>query len=159
MNDFVILDSDSLWRPEFNNPENHYREFMETWLAMCVSIGQSSRQVMLFGAGTGVPENIEPCVQRRYFSKVHYLALVCDGDLLEQRLIDRPDWRGCKIGEFIQTQKNFNRWFKEYDNSCEPYQIDLLDTTHETVEELAQKVKQWSSMFFPALAKKASTIS
>ena len=60
----VLLDSDILWRPEFNKPENKYRDFFETWLRMAKNISQAGRPVVLFGAGMGVPENIEPCVER-----------------------------------------------------------------------------------------------
>lgn len=67
----VLLDSDILWRAEFNKPEANYRDFFETWLRVCRNISQSGRPVVLFGAGVGVPENIEDCVERRYFSKVH----------------------------------------------------------------------------------------
>ena len=47
----------------------------------------------LYGAGVGVPENIEPCVERRYFSKVHYLVLVCSYETLQDQLLSRPAWR------------------------------------------------------------------
>src|ERR1051325_3653167 len=51
MKEAVLLDTDILWRPEFNTPENNYREFFETWLRMCKNIAQSGRVVALFGAG------------------------------------------------------------------------------------------------------------
>src|SRR4051812_35126649 len=64
----VALDHDILWQAEFNQPANGYRHFYETWLRVAVNISQSGRPVLLFGAGAGVPGNIEPCVRRRYFS-------------------------------------------------------------------------------------------
>ena len=73
----IVLDADILWRPEFNKPEDHYREFFETWLRMCKNISQSGKPVVLLCAG-GIPENVEQCVERRYFSDVHYLALTCE---------------------------------------------------------------------------------
>ncbi len=30
----VLLDSDILWRPEFNSPQTRYRDFFETWLRL-----------------------------------------------------------------------------------------------------------------------------
>ena len=91
--DVVPLDLDILWNPAFNTPENGYRDFFETWLRMCMNISQAGTVVVLFGAGAGVPENIESCIGRRYFSAVHYLALICDDDLLVERLSKRPAWR------------------------------------------------------------------
>ena len=94
-------------------------------------------------AGAGVPENIEPCVERRYFSKVHYLALVCD-DLSKARLLSRPLWRNCHDETFIEAQVAFNQWFKEREQRADP-RIELLDTTLQTVEETARAVVGWSS--------------
>ena len=62
----VLLDSDILWREEFDRPQTSYRAYFEMWLRLCKNISQSGRPVVLFGAGMGVPENMEPCVERRY---------------------------------------------------------------------------------------------
>ena len=58
-----------------------------------------------------MPGNIEPCVERRYFSQIHYLALVCDDNELARRLQARPAWRGSGNPAFIDNQIRFNRWF------------------------------------------------
>ena len=108
----VLLDSDILWRPEFNTPETNYREFFETWLRLCKNISQSGRPVVLFGAGMGVPDNIEHCTERRYFSEVHYLAMVCSDETLAERLQQRPAWRGTREPAYIAEHIRFNRWFK-----------------------------------------------
>lgn len=136
----VLLDIDLLWRPEFNQPENDYREFFELWLRMCKNISQSGRPVVLFGAGAGVPGNLEPCIERRYFSHIHYLALVCDADVLSQRLRARPAWRGTQASAFIESQIHFNQWFKDYDAS--PV-IARLDTTSAPLAETAGQVMTW----------------
>lgn len=143
MNETVLLDSDILWRREFDTPGDHYQNFMETWLRVCKDISQSGKPVMLFGAGTGVPENIEPCVERRYFSNVHYLALVCDEPEIERRLLSRPDWRNCQNTGFVDAQKDFNRWFVEYRDQHRTPPIELIDTTCFSVEETALKIQQW----------------
>jgi len=137
----VLLDSDILWRPEFNKPENKYRDFFETWLRIAKNISQAGRPVVLFGAGIGVPENIEPCVERRYFSNVHYLALVCDDEVLAQRLKARPAWRGSSVQAYIDTHVQFNRWFKEQQNGDPP--ISLIDTTGVSIEITIKQVKTW----------------
>ncbi len=56
--DAVLLDADILWRPEFNKPEDGYRDFFDLWLRIAVNIGQSGRPIVIFGAGFGVPENL-----------------------------------------------------------------------------------------------------
>ena len=97
---------------------------------------------MLFGAGFGVPENIEPCTERRYFSCINYLNIYCSDDELEKRLIKRPQWRKCQNKEFIDKQKEFNNWVKNYGKEKNP-EIDLLDTTNLTLEETVENVRIW----------------
>ncbi len=142
LDEVVLLDADILWQPEFNQPENNYRNFFETWLRMAKNIGQSGRPVVLFGAGLGVPDNIEPCVERRYFSEVHYLALVCVEETLRQRLQNRPAWRQSGQAEFIERQIQFNQWFAERGRDATP-PVDLLDTTTMSVQETASQVTSW----------------
>src|SRR5688572_13598483 len=142
MEQVVILDNDILWREEFNQPEKRFRDFFETWLRVAKNISQSGRPVVLFGAGMGVPENMEPCVERRYFSELHYLALMCEDQLLADRLRRRPDWRQSANEEFLERQLDFNRWFKEHGPEQEP-PITLLDTTGHPVEETTAQVAQW----------------
>ena len=136
----VLLDSDILWRAEFNTPENNYREFFETWLRVCKNISQSGRPVVLFGAGMGVPDNLENCIERRYFSNVHYLALVCSDEALAERLRQRPFWRGAREPAFIEENIRFNHWFKAYERQPP---IHLIDTSHAPLEETALQIASW----------------
>lgn len=136
----VLLDSDILWRPEFNTPENRYHDFFETWLRVCKNISQSGRPVVLFGAGTGVPENLEACVEKRYFSAIHYLALVCADDVMAERLQQRPNWRGSNEPAYLEAQFRFNQWFKDYQGTPE---IHRLDTTRIPLEETVSQVDLW----------------
>ena len=135
--DFVLLDSDILWSPAFDKPREGYREFFETWLSMSNNISQSGRPVVLFGAGVGVPENIEPRVERRYFSTVKYIALVCKPEVLVQRLQERPAWRNAGSPEFIQEQLRFNQWFQDY-RGTPP--ICLIDTSSETIDLVSNRI-------------------
>src|SRR5258708_36143273 len=80
MKDVVVMESDILWRPEFNQPETNYREYREAWLRVCKNISQSGKAVVL--CGVGEPTQFEQCIERRYFSQLHYLALICDDQIL-----------------------------------------------------------------------------
>ncbi len=142
--DAILLDSDILWRAEFNQPESNYRDFFETWLRVAKDISQSGRPVVLFGAGLGVPSNIELCVERRYFSEIYYLALVCSEGTLEKRLQSRPEWRQSGNIKFIKANIGLNNWFKSQ-GSDQKSGIDLLDTTEISVQETADQVASWIS--------------
>ena len=139
----VLLDSDILWRTEFDKPEDHYREFFETWLRVCKNISQSGRPVVLFGAGAGVPENLEGCIERRYFSSVKYLALVCSDEILSERLQQRPAWRRTTDPKFIEDQQRFNQWFINYNQNDNQPPITVVDTSEKSLEETVQEVEGW----------------
>jgi predicted kinase len=141
--DAVILDCDILWREEFNKPENDYREFFETWLRVCKRISQSGRPVVLFGAGVGVPANLENCVEHRYFSEIRYLALVCSDEVLSERLMSRPAWRDTRNQAYIQDHQRFNQWFKDYNKNNDQPPISILDTSNSSVEETTRGVEDW----------------
>jgi predicted kinase len=136
----VLLDADILWRPEFDDPETGYRDFFETWLRLSKNIAQSGRPAVIFGAGFGVPANVEPCVERRYFANSHYLALTCSATELRDRLRRRSAWRGANRAAFIEQQLRFNDWFKRYDAMP---RIELLDTTQTAATTTAAQVAAW----------------
>lgn len=137
----IALDADILWRPEFNKPDDHYRDFFETWLRLGKNIAQSGRPLVLFNSGA-IPENIEPCIERRYFSEVHYLAFVCQDDVLVKRLKQRPTWRQSHAEQFIEGQRTFNRWLKDQGRKSDS-KIQLLDTTNAPVEATVEQVASW----------------
>ncbi len=142
MDEAVLLDSDILWRPEFDKPETKYRDYFETWLRVCKNVSQSGRPVVLFGAGMGVPENLESCVERRYFSGLHYLALIGEPETLAERLRNRPKWRKSADPAYLDEHIRFNQWFKENAGKTTP-SIDLLETTGVSLEETTQQVADW----------------
>lgn len=137
----VALESDVLWSEAFARP-GAYAEYYELWLRLCKNVSQAGRPVMLFGAGLGVPENIEARVERRYFSRVHYLALTCDDAVLEARLRARPAWRDSAGDEWIRQQVAFNHWFGEQGVHGQP-PVDIVDTTHASLEDVCQAVAGW----------------
>ncbi len=137
----VLLEGDLLWRPAFDQPEDNYGDFYETWLRLAKNVNQSGRPVTLFNAGA-IPANVEPCVERRYFSETHYLALVCDDDLLAARLRARPSWRESGGSVFIDQQVQFNHWLKENGATTSPA-IDLLDTTTAAELETTTAAAHW----------------
>ena len=141
LSEAVVLESDVLWMDAFADPEQ-YPVYFDLWLRMAKNIAQSGRPVLLFGAGLGVPANIEPRIERRYFSRVHYLALVCDEAQLAARLRARPAWRHADADAWIAGQVDFNRWYREEAPHGQPA-VDLLDTTRASVTETAEQVSAW----------------
>lgn len=136
--DFVCLDSDILWRDEFNKPDDDYMDYRNVWLRMVKNIAQSGRPVVLFGSST--PGQFERCHERRYIGDIKYLALTCSDLELERRLKARPNWRNSGSDETIVRMKQFNKWLGENAADCG---MHVIDTTPLTVEESANATLQW----------------
>jgi gluconate kinase len=138
--DCVVMESDILWRDEFNQPATDYRSYREMWLRVCKNISQAGKPVLLCGAG--LPAQFEPCIERRYFSGIHYLALVCEDEILASRLRNRPAWRGSFKDEYISEHLAFNRWLIDNAQSTQP-PMTLLNTSEITVDQSLAAVGQW----------------
>ena len=136
----VFLEQDILWRDEFSDSENGHHTFRNLWLRVAKNVGQGGRPVVL--CGTAVPEQYEPCPERRHFRAIHYLALICDDDLLRARLEARPAWRRSGDGTFLARMVEFNGWLQENARRTRP-PMTLLDTTEYSVRQSAERVALW----------------
>ena len=102
----------------------------------------------MFHAGAGVPENIEHCEEKKLFEEIYYLGLYCNDDILEKRLLARPEWQDKNAAEgFVKAMKGFNAKYRFYGK--DGLQIEKLDTTNITLEESSQKVRSWISAHLP----------
>lgn len=135
----VVLEHDLLWQKQYDTLEDGYRVFRRLWLHLAANLAQSGRPVVLIG--TTLPEQNEQLPERAYFSATHYLGLVCDDDLLVQRLRSRPAWRGINEA-FVDRMVSFNRWLKENAASCAP-PLFLVDTSLGSPEAVASEVAAW----------------
>jgi len=139
----LIVESDLLWRKEFNTPEDGYCDYFTLWLRLAAHLSQSGRPVALFGAGFAVPHSVEPLAARALFSAVHYLGLVCDDEELTHRLTRRPRWRAHPNRDsLIAEHLEFNHWLKEHAVTTGP-PVTLVDTTGRHAEETAAAVAAW----------------
>jgi len=133
--DYIVMEGDILWNSYFNHPENGYREYREIWLRICKNISQIGKPVVFFGGG--IPEQFENCFERRYFSEIHYLALVCDEDILRKRLEERD---GHKSN--IDGAVEFNNWLRENADKTNP-KIKLVESSKLNVSEKEKIINDW----------------
>jgi gluconate kinase len=138
--EIIALEVDIFWRQEFATPDNDFYDFRNLCLRVAKNIQQNGRPVLLCGSAT--PGQYEKCVQARYFSHIHYLALVCDNAILEQRLTARPAWRESGKREFIEAMLAYNQWFRDNENHPN-YHLTTLDTTNLTVAASVEHVRKW----------------
>jgi broad-specificity NMP kinase len=136
----VVLDSDILWGIIPATAEDNYRSYRNAWLRIAKNIGQSGRPVVL--CGSAIPEQFESCPERRYFSTLHYLALVCEDKALIERLEQRPAWRKSGSAETLEGMAQFNRWLQEHASRTQP-PMTLYDTTNRSISETVGDIAQW----------------
>ena len=137
----VVMESDILWRGAVPaTAENNYRDYRNTWLRVAKNIGQAGRPVVL--CGTAIPEQFETCPERRYFSTLYYLAMVCDDSLLIERLQQRPQWRGSDSNDIVERMVQFNRWLKEHATTTNP-PMTLYDSSCQSIQEITKNIADW----------------
>jgi broad-specificity NMP kinase len=135
----VVLEHDLLWKNEYAEAVEEVTTFRRTWLRIAMNVAQGGRSLVLLG--TVLPEHYESQPERRFFSEIHYLALVCGRDELESRLRARPAWRGYD-DQKVEQMLAFNEWLLKNGPSIEP-PMALLDTTKESVDDSARSVVAW----------------
>ncbi|MFV2196963.1 AAA family ATPase [Nocardiopsis sp. LOL_012] len=136
---FVVLEQDLLWVGGLRDPADHHRLFRSTWLRTAAMVQQSGRPVVL--CGTVMPPELEPLPERALFARIHYLSLMCDPDVLADRLRARPAWRAWDE-ERIAENREFVEWIAaEADRLTPP--LTLVDTTRVAPEDTAEAVCAW----------------
>jgi predicted kinase len=140
MSECIFMESDILWRSEFATQAEGYHSYRNLWLRVAKNISQAGRSVVL--CGSAIPEQFEGCAERRYLSAVHYLAMVCDGDVLADRLRARPAWRQSSDTSFVEEMVRFNQWLLDCADKTNP-PMALLDNTHLSVEQAMAVTRRW----------------
>ena len=86
-----------------------------------------------------VPEQIECQPERTLFTQIHYLAAVCNEEVLLHRM---RDMRKIEDEVWLKSSLDFNQWLKMNGESTQP-EMTLLDITHLTPQQAAKQVDQW----------------
>ncbi|MDQ3789384.1 MAG: AAA family ATPase, partial [Actinomycetota bacterium] len=133
----VVVEQDLLWVGALRDPTGDSTAFRETWLRLAASLAQSGRPVVL--CGTVAPPQFEYLPERVLFSDIHYLALICDPEVLRARLRARPAWRGWDEAR-IDEMLDFAEWVRTAET--EP-PMTRLDTTTATVTDTADVIEAW----------------
>jgi predicted ABC-type ATPase len=134
---YIVLESDLLWNDIYNTPDDGYRSYRELWLRVCNNISQIGMPVVL--CGCAVPEQFEVCSGRNGFLSIHYLAVVSDDDVLEERM---RCGRGITDDNWIKSSIDFNRWLKDNADKTTP-SIKLINNSKITPQLAAELADAW----------------
>jgi hypothetical protein len=128
----IALDGDLLWDSSLWDTRD---VFYARWLGLAAQISQTGRPVVLRTAA--MPEAWEEPPARVLVADVHMLALVCDDDLLLERLRRRGRPQDPEApADFLDQSLTFNRWLRA---NVEP----ALDTGSTSADETAGRVAGW----------------
>lgn len=134
---YIVLEGDILWTDFYNTPDDDYRRYRELWMRLCKNISQIGMPVVLCGCAT--PKQFERCDDRKSFTDIHYLAVVCDNDVLEKRMTVQ---RRVTDENWIRSSIEFNVWLKENAGKTNPA-IYLLDNSKLSPKEAAEIADKW----------------
>lgn len=134
---YIVMESDILWNRIYDTPDDDYRAYRELWMKICKNISQIGMPVVL--CGCAIPKQFELCDERKNFTDIHYLAVVCDDAVLERRM---REGRGISDPNHLKSSLDFNSWLRNNANKTSP-EIYLLDTSGQSPAQAAAMADRW----------------
>ena len=135
--DYIVIESDLLWNSIFDTPDNDYCEYRRLWMRLCANISQIGMPIVLCGCAT--PAQFEQQPERKYFTDIHYLAVVCYDECFEKRL---REGRKIEDENWLKSSLQFNNWLKENAEKTVP-EISLLDNSDLSAGQAAAVADAW----------------
>lgn len=89
--------------------------------------------------GCAVPKQFELCNGRGSFTSIYYLAVICDDEVLEERM---RYGRSVTDDNWIKNSIDFNKWLKDNADKTTP-NIKLLNNSTLTPKEAAEIADAW----------------
>ena len=130
----IVLDGDTLWSDVVNTPEDGYATFFGTWHRVISNLNQSGRPTLWFGGGK--PHRFPGFDGMNTLGTQHWLALVCDDEILVERLKARPAWR-FNDGKSIESFVAHNAHLRNRSD------VDHVDTTHLSIDDTVAAIRAW----------------
>ena len=140
--DYIVLEGDLLWNDVYNTPDDDYSQYRRLWMRMCANISQIGMPVVL--CGCAFPKQFENQPERDLFTDIHYLAVVCEDEVLEKRM---REGRNVEHENWIQSSLDFNNWLKENADKTNP-KISLHDNSYLSPEQSAVFVNAWIRRYY-----------
>jgi DNA-directed RNA polymerase subunit RPC12/RpoP/gluconate kinase len=137
---FLVMDADFLYNLLPHSSEEDYHNWIEQVMSLFKNIMQGGRPLLWTLAGA--LEHFETTYNRRFFTEIYYLALVCDKDALEKRMRE-----GRKITDenWIQSSADYNQWFIN-NGMIAGHRIGTYDITGKSVSQVADYVQAWINL-------------
>jgi broad-specificity NMP kinase len=133
----IVMDADILYNIMPHETDEDYKNWVEQIMSFSKNQMQSGKPLLWTMAGA--LDNFENTYNRRFFTEIHYLALVCNSEVLEKRM---REGRHITDENWIKSSIDYNRWFMET-GIISDKRVDTYDITGKSVSEVADYVIQW----------------
>lgn len=120
-----------------HNTDEDYKNWVEQILSLSKNVMQGGKPLLWTIAGA--LDYFDNTYNRRFFTEIHYLALVCNSEDLEKRM---REGRHITDSNWINSSIDYNHWFIEK-GTVSNQKIDTYDITGKSVSEVADYVTQW----------------
>lgn len=138
---YMVIDSKITITPAI--PE-YLGTLRKLWVDMCFDISaQTNRSVLFYGDSYA---DIYSGSSEEQLSDMHFITLICDEDVLRQRLKAKwGDFANKKVanGTWLDMAVTRNKYFKIYHDEHQFKNTFLIDITNMSVEEAADKVEEY----------------
>ncbi len=134
---FIVMDADFLYNIMPHDTDEDHKKWVEQIMSLSKNIMQGGKPLLWTIAGA--LDYFENSYNRRFFTELYFLALVCNSEDLEKRM---REGRHITDSNWINSSIDYNRWFIE-NGSLSGQRIDTYDITGKSVSEVADYVTQW----------------
>jgi broad-specificity NMP kinase len=133
----IVMDADCLYNIMPHDTKEDYKNWVEQIMSLSKNIMQGGKPLLWTIAGA--LDYFENTYNRRFFTEIFFLALVCNSEDLEKRM---REGRHITDSNWINNSIEYNRWFIE-NGSLFSKKVDTYDITGKNVSEVADYVIQW----------------
>lgn len=142
--EFTVLDKDMFYCIMPHETEADHYDQVEQVGSLSKNLMQTGKPVLWTMAGN--LDKLPKTYNSRFFREIRCLALVCDRELLRNRM---REGRGIQDENWIQSSIDYNEYFKTH-NTLGETAFETFDITGKTVAETADYVVEWVRRFpFP----------
>lgn len=135
--DFIVLDADMFRGIMPLRSDSDYQNRIEQMESLSRNIMQSGQPVMWTMAGC--LDKLNKTYNRRFFSGIYCLALVCGERELCRRM---TEGRRINDEKWLNSSIDYNNYFITH-TSIDDISFDTFDTTEKSVYEIADYIVQW----------------
>ena len=135
--DMVVLDADFFYNLMPHETQEDYLEQIEKMEELSKNLTQAGKPVVWAMAGN--LDKLNRVYNRRFFSDIYCLALVCEEESLRQRM---TEGRGIKDEGWIQSSVDYNEYFKTHSEIGDK-SFETCNTEGKDVEQVVEAVREW----------------